>query len=63
MAGRSPALEPAPQGETADEWWERVRREHGPMPADHPLRALYSGVRARASERAAAAASPVGSAS
>ena len=49
-------VDPAPMGETAAQWWERVRVEHGPPPAS--LRDLYRGIRGRAAARAAAGAAP-----
>lgn len=57
-ASRSPGIRPAampnPPGETADQWWERVRAEHGPPP--QKLRDLYNGIRTRHIARQAAAA-------
>jgi hypothetical protein len=42
---RRAAVGAPPKGETADQWWERVRAEHGPPP--QKLRDLYNGIRTR----------------
>jgi hypothetical protein len=53
-----PAVQPNPPGETADQWWERVRAEHGPPPQQ--LRDLYQGIRSRQAQRLALADSTGG---